>query len=409
MINKELFNRYFNDINIEALINKDIYIWGIGVFGISVLSFFKECNINIKGVIDKNASNIKYILGNKCYTQDVLEQIKQNDSIFIVTATKPQSIKIITGVLNNYGFDNYVILSDTKTVQIDISGVCNLRCKSCPVGNETPEAAKGYKNRGYMTPETFETIIRKLKKEMPSIKCINLYIFGDPMLSPYLPQILEICRKYNLFSIVSTNLSMQIDLEKILKSTPPSCIKISISGYSQEIYQTTHNNGNINLVKSNMYKIKYLIEKYKVPTCVVVGYHIYTNNADDEYRKMQNLCEELGFLFQPTEAIFCNHFKRMGLEPFSEEDVEFISKYYKDSETILNCLPRTKGKQLKCGLLDNGLFIDFDGRVLVCCGYRRDDAVLPFNYIDTPLKLIQQERRKSYICRECVAHNLEWQ
>ena len=92
-----------------------------------------------------------------------------------------------------------------------------------------------------------------------------------------------------------------------------------------------------------------------------------------------------------------------------EEDVEFISKYYKDSETILNCLTRTKGKQLKCGLLDNGLFIDFDGRVLVCCGYRRDDAVLPFNYIDTPLKLIQQERRKSYICRECVAHNLEWQ
>ena len=53
-------------------------------------------------------------------------------------------------------------------------------------------------------------------------------------------------------------------------------------------------------------------------------------------------------------------------------------------------------------------FIDWNGDVELCCSIRKDDAILPFSYLDTPLSVIQKERYNHYICKECVAHNLEW-
>ena len=68
--------------------------------------------------------------------------------------------------------------------------------------------------------------------------------------------------KKNFKSRISSNLNVDADFEQILKSEPFE-FKISLSGFYQEQYGRTHYRGNINKVKSNMYKLKMIKDKLK--------------------------------------------------------------------------------------------------------------------------------------------------
>ena len=59
----------------------------------------------------------------------------------------------------------------------------------------------------------------------------------------------------------------------------PDIIKISLSGFYKEAYDKTHTGGDINLVKSNLYKLKYLIDRYKKDILVDINYHKYIDNS----------------------------------------------------------------------------------------------------------------------------------
>ena len=294
-----------------------------------------ECGVHIAGVIDRRADEYRNAVCCPIYDSSILDTINE-DIYILVTLTKPQSIHRVIDVLNDR-FD-YVVLSDGKTVQIDISGMCNLKCKSCPVGN-SKEGVYTLENRGFMKPDMYERIIQKLKNDLPSVKCVFLYIYGDPFLSPYLPELIRITKRYHLLCILSTNLSMRVNLTEILKANP-DCIKISVSGFSQNVYSKTHNNGNIELVKRNMQEIKSIIDEHHLNMGVLVGYHIYKNNKGEEMERMKKICDDLGFVFQSTKALFFNWFKRMGIEEYDKSDIEFITSYCENPEEILRPLKK---------------------------------------------------------------------
>lgn len=387
---------------------KNIYIYGGGVFGLCVFKWLRDNDYKICGIIDKRADDLKnkQYMGVDIIHPRVLAGLDPRDSLIVITASKPQSVDQIIKTIKDYSKDfEYEVMNGRSTIQIDISGMCNLKCKSCPVGN-SPSGVFNENNRNFMTPECYEKIIKKIKKELPENRCIFLYIFGDPCLSPYLTEIIDITHKYGLFAIISTNLSMSLDIQKLIKHQP-DCIKVSVSGYTQDIYGSTHNNGDVRLVKSNLYQLRYYMDILKKETNIVVGYHLYNNNQG-ESSKMEELCKELGFLFQPVKAAWNNNHKKMGLDKFEPEDIKFITSYYENYKEILLPLSTDYGKDKYCGLLEEGLFIDWDGRVLLCCTMRREDAKLPFYYLDVSLEQIKEERKKHYICNECIAHNLEW-
>lgn len=288
-------------------------------------------------------------------------------------------------------------------VYIDISGICNLRCRSCQVYNHA-EDSFCYHGRGFMKPELFEQIIRKLKLDFPELKGVFLFTFGEPFLSPWLPEIIEILKREGLLCILSTNLSMDCDLEKILQKEP-EYLKVSVSGFFQEVYGTTHNGGDIRLVKSNLYRMRWLMDRHKLKTTVMVGYHMYTNNQSEDYKRMENLCKELGFLFQPRLAEYCNLLKKTGIGSFTEEEKAFIKTYYEDPERILNCsqaeLPGTECRNQK-----DKLVIDFDGRVGLCCAVLHKDALYK-NYLDTTPEEIVSWKKEHWICKRCKQYGLE--
>ena len=68
-------------------------------------------------------------------------------------------------------------------------------------------------------------------------------------------------------------------------------------------YNSTHQGGDIDLVKSNLYRLKYILKKSGAHTLVDINYHLYKNNNKINQRRMEQLAKELGFLMSTTYAL----------------------------------------------------------------------------------------------------------
>ena len=94
-----------------------------------------------------------------------------------------------------------------KKIYIEITNICNLKCKFCP------ETARP---KEFMSLENFEEIIRKIHK---NTKLVCLHVKGEPLLHPELEGILKILEKYNLQTNITTNGTLIKQKLEILKNS----------------------------------------------------------------------------------------------------------------------------------------------------------------------------------------------
>ena len=80
-----------------------------------------------------------------------------------------------------------------KKIYIEITNICNLSCDFCP---------KTKRKQKFMKLEEFEHIIGKLKDRTEQV---YLHVLGEPLLHPYLREILEICEKSSIKANITTN------------------------------------------------------------------------------------------------------------------------------------------------------------------------------------------------------------
>lgn len=149
-----------------------------------------------------------------------------------------------------------------------------------------------------------------------------------------------------------------------------------------------------------MYRIRMIEDKLKTRVNVVVGYHVYNNNQGAEYIAAEDLCKELGFLFQPRKAIFCNIPKQAGIDPFSKSDIEFISEYYPNSRDILTINQSKETISGTCRNALNRLFIDYNGDVFLCFMVMHNGGIYK-SYLQTSLKDIRMWQKEHWICGKC--------
>ena len=394
---------FINRIYESKKIGKKIYLWGLGVQGLACLNKIEQEGIKIDGIVDMKAHEISrgFAFG---YPMMTFEELQNKENIsnvyFLIAVSTYKSIFSIEQTCKNAGLkekDDYCYVGNRKMLFVDVSGRCNLKCPSCMVANHT-EGSIAYDQRKFMSVEMFQKVIRKAKKDWQGCECVSLFNFGEPLLNPNIDKMIQIIREEKYSSVISTNLSVDIDLKKIVKVNP-DIIKVSLSGYSQKIYETTHTGGDIRLVLSNMYKLKYYIDKYKSETKVLVGYHLYNNNRE-EGKKIKSICEELNFVYQPCEAIYNNIFKITGKEEFTLQDKEFISKYYPNPDIYLN--NQDYGDATKeCARITDFLFVDWDGKIILCCQTLHDKCLMGINYLDVSIEEIQEARKNHPVCVWC--------
>ena len=170
------------------------------------------------GVVSDSNSPHSYMNG-LFFKGDFLNELPYNKSLKIndeyassyywkeicETAEKSILIERTSEQLIRNDFNKYKITN----LQIDPYGVCNAKCWFCPVkykGN--PEHGKEV-----MSPELFEKIIKNLidERERPDglvSKAFNGFYtahYNEVLLYPHFEEILKICRKYKLVTMVLSN------------------------------------------------------------------------------------------------------------------------------------------------------------------------------------------------------------
>ena len=133
---------------------------------------------------------------------------------------------------------------------IEPTNACNLGCQLCPTGLNASNRKKGI-----MKIVDFKKIIDEVKDYCIEI---HLYNWGEPTLNKDLIEMLKYAKKNNLWTRISTNLSLKYKKEYLrnLITSGLSLIHVDVDGLNQEIYSKYRLKGDFKLVKQNLDTIK---------------------------------------------------------------------------------------------------------------------------------------------------------
>jgi len=293
----------------------------------------------------------------------------------------------------------------TYVYTIDISGTCNLRCPSCPVGNLT------HINRdvGFMSIDLFKKIIQKIQTEkVIDHPQIWLYNWGEPLLHPKLNEIIKIVKNEGLSVYISSNLNTEHGIQSLAQANPNE-IKISLSGFTQETYEKTHKRGNITILKANMYLLRYYLNKYRSTTHVWVNQHLYKHNSD-QTEQIKAVCSELSFEYYPIQAFFQPLEKVIDLieGKAHQEDEQLLDLLLMRPEDTLNNIKKHRTGYFDCELRFNQTVINHDGSLALCCSTYTQANMLGINFLDHPHSEIEKKKYQHNFCSKCRLHGADY-
>jgi pyruvate-formate lyase-activating enzyme len=144
-----------------------------------------------------------------------------------------------------------------------------------------------------MTLDLFNSIFAKAK--IDGITSIHLYNWTEPLIHPKIGSFIEIVKRAGISCGISSNLNVSKNIEAAIKAVP-EFFRISLSGFTQDIYQKGHAGGDVEKVKENTRLLSSLCASLKINTRIEVYYHRYLDNIYEE-EKMKAFSESLGFHF----------------------------------------------------------------------------------------------------------------
>lgn len=145
-----------------------------------------------------------------------------------------------------------------------------------------------------MSQALLDRILDKATREC-QVGGVSLYNWAEPLLNPDLPALIRAVNGHGLRSLISSNLNILPDPEKLMRANP-SWFRVSVSGFQQEIYARGHRHGKIEEVKANMRHLSEAKSKTGATTTLEIFYHRYIDNEADEVR-MKTFAEDLGYEF----------------------------------------------------------------------------------------------------------------
>lgn len=255
-----------------------------------------------------------------------------------------------------------------------------------------------------MAAELLERIVTKASAESVP-EGINLFSWGEPLLHPEIHRLIRIVQDAGICCHLSSNLNILPDADALMGANPAS-FKISVSGFTQEIYGITHRGGNIARVKNNMAVLAKAKKRNNAATRIFVNYHRYRHNLGEE-PMMRKFALDLGFEFEPVWALLLPLEKILAFlaeenagTPFTEEDRQLSDRLALPLKAALQ-LSGEHG-DLACRLRERHISIDFQGNVQLCCGIFDSRRFSLVHYLDMPLDKIQELRHGHSLCQQCM-------
>lgn len=381
----------------DLIKGKKFYLYGAGKRGQMWYRCLTHRGFKIEGYIDKK------VVGDNIYKPDFLAKLSSLDDVFICISTIDMHVKAIAEILQEKGFErnkNFISASQLTLSYptIEVSGICNLRCMSCNLGSPL----KGRKG-GVMSLAMYSQILEKMTKEYPILPFVSLFLWGDPLLNPELPEIIQKSRELGVSVDVSTNLNYDKYLEKVIAAAP-AFLAIPCSGIGKN-YELTHTGGKWEIFERNLLRVREYIDKHKVDTHVQISYHLYKHNLGDDYDYVNNLVTELGFAFQPVIANL-----------FPERIFEYVAYGHeipKNMRKVSEMMLYSVEEQIKYS--KEGVFKDictkvfptvrWDGSVVAC--YNMEGGKIADNYLDVSIEELKRRQESSQMCTDCKKFNMQ--
>ena len=383
---------------------RDVYLWGASIVGFGICRSLERNGILPKGFIDgSDRLKGKRPLGYQVYlSSEIVKEFARRAKKPFVIITSGHYENDIAQSCRDAGLAKDTDFISARAISpldpsVDISGICNLHCISCPRGNILKQPPAGFMRIG-----TYRMVLDKLLSELPFVGNIQLYAWGEPLLNPDIAEIVGLTVQRRVLCAISTNLNSRNDFSPTIKARP-DWMKISVSGYG-EGYERTHTGGNWRVLLSNMHTLKRLKDDYNPEMYIEVNYHLYKRNIGDEYDRMKELCEELGFIFRPNPAYLysldnlLDYREGRELTPAAKATLEML------------LLPIDEGiaraerqKHLPCA--EERCFpINWNLNVRFCGAYFK--PVLIENYLETPIAEIIGKRNEDPFCDRCKSYAL---
>jgi hypothetical protein len=278
-----------------------ILVYGAGNQGRGVVHTLQQRGVETAGFIDKNPDLQGRILaGLPVLAPEILREPGATDSIFVIVATFFFERDVST-YLESHGFTkglNYLPYSALKPrdYAVEVSGVCNLRCISCPRAERRPT----HRNLSMMDLESFQKIIDKIRREDPFVGNVQLYQWGEPTINKHLPDMIRYARENDILCTISSNLNYTADFRAMIESRP-ECLRISISG-TGESYAITHTGGNWNSFAANVETVAGLRHEIYPEMKVELYYHRYKHSTGSQQDQIADMCKRYDFEFHPVPA-----------------------------------------------------------------------------------------------------------
>lgn len=270
---------------------------------------------------------------------------------------------------------------------IDIIDKCNLRCPTCARGMQLlKNSVKS------MSIDLFKKIVEKVKEE--GYDDIGIFNWTEPFLAKTLPEYISVVKEFGLYCEVSSNLSLKPlkyfdTIEQSLVAGLDRLI-VSVSGYSQAVYEINHIGGNISWVKENLERIAQLRRDGTISARVILK-HIKFNYNIEEEPVLKKYANSLGLDFEVING--AGH---------PDNPVTYFSE-----ESFLNQLENFTPSRIYekkgeiCFLITDTVPIDCEGNVYLCCAYPNYTSLRIGAYLELPKDDILLKRYTHPICTSC--------
>lgn len=308
---------------------------------------------------------------------------------------------------------------------LEISSMCNLKCALCHAGNR-----EGYEYKpGIMDMELLEKILDKIKEENPEAT-VCAYVNSDPFLHPRLADCIASIKRRGLKCEIATNGNYISNIEEVL-ATQPDLFTVSLSGWTQAVYERAHRYGDIELVKSNIQKLAdcYYKAGYKFP--FGISYHLYKDNLH-EVEPARAFAQSMGMMFLTSWGrAICIENTVQALRELERRKTGSVAPYEKGpgDQDMNTMLPPAKEDFIQsmerlhfhpercyefydkfpvspiCLMADLFTEIRWDGRVQLCA-WTDDMRLTMGNFLDLTPEQRAELRRGHPLCKECLRYRL---
>jgi len=196
---------------------------------------------------------------------------------------------------------------------------------------------------------------------------------------------------------ISSNLNYAKNLEAVVTARP-DWFKVSCSGWGEN-YELTHTGGKWDVFLPNLQKLAKLRDRLHPEMQITLNYHLYRHNIGDDYRRMEALCNELSLIFRPSPAYLYPADAVMDYidgKKLSPEALKTLPLLLMDLDEGIE---KARARAAQPCPEERCFPINWDCSVRECGVFFRPFIVQ--NFLETPLREILEQKRKSRLCVEC--------